>query len=120
MADTGIMATTAQVQALVGANASATYNAEAYINIYIAMVESYVNCVTRYNWSDAYAALNTDVQGILRLASATGAALLVLNADLSGTGLTEMQTRYNLLYEMFSQAIKRLDDIKVKDFMSGA
>ena len=64
MADTGIFATTAEVQRHVGANASATSNVEAYINQFMTEAESFINAFTRYNWSDAFASLNVDVRGI--------------------------------------------------------
>ena len=40
MADTGVFATTAEVSRKAGANASATSNAEAYINQYMAEVKA--------------------------------------------------------------------------------
>jgi len=54
MADTGIFATTAEVQRKVGANASTTSNVEAYINQYMTEAESYINTVTGVNYSDSY------------------------------------------------------------------
>ena len=63
MADTGIFATTEEVQRKAGANASSTSNTEAYINDFMTQAESEINCITRHNWSDDYSGLNADVKG---------------------------------------------------------
>src|SRR3990172_7748699 len=120
MADTGIFATTAEVQSMVGANASTTYNAEVHINRYMTMAESYINCVTRKNWSDAYSALNVDVKGILKLAAASYAAMMVINADLTGTARIEMETRLDVLRDIFVNCMLLLKDKDVETFMTGA
>ena len=64
MADTGIFATTAEVERKAGANASSVSKDEAYVNDYMTQVEATINAVTRFNWSDAYSGLNTEVKGI--------------------------------------------------------
>ncbi len=121
MADTGIFATTAEVMRKVGANASATSNVEAYINDFITQAESYINSVTRHNWSDAYAALNVDVKGLLKEAASCLAAMDVISYDMSGFfTLAEAQTRLNLLAYKAEQAIERLRDQEVKKFITGA
>lgn len=120
MADTGIFATTTEVQRKIGANANSTANAEAYINDFISQAESIINAETRYNWSDVYTTLNADVKGLLKEAASNLAAIYVLNYDLSGTGLRELETRLDVLYERYEKAIKLLQDYKVKDFVSGA
>ncbi len=112
MADEGIFATTAQVQALVGANASATYNAEAYINTYMYMTESYINDEVQGNYSDDYAGLDTDVKGILTLAAASYAAIMVINADTTGLSNAEARLRINVLLDMH---IKMMNILKEKD-----
>jgi hypothetical protein len=117
MADTGIFATTAQVQAKAGANASTTYNAESYINQFMTEAESLINCVTCYNWSDAYTTLNVDVQGILKLAASNWAAILVLNADPTGMSAREYETRLDVLTMGFNKAIQQLKEVSVKTFM---
>lgn len=120
MADTGIFATTAQVQAKVGANASSTYNTEAMINQFMTEAESLINNVTRFNWSDVYSTLNVDVKGILKMAASAKAAMMVISADMSGMYLLEAQTRLNVLAFEYDEAIKRLQDQEVKKFINGA
>ena len=82
MADTGIFATTAEVQRKVGENASATSNVEAYINDFMTQAESYINAVTRHNWSDDYSGLNADVKGLLKEAASNIAACYVILFDM--------------------------------------
>src|SRR3972149_5880427 len=84
MADTGIFATTTEVQRKSGANASSTSKAEAYVNDYMTQVESFINVTTRYNWSDVYSTLNVDVKGILKECASDLAAIYVIQYDLSG------------------------------------
>lgn len=95
MADTGIFATTQEVQDHVGARASATYNTEACINRFIAQVESYINNVTNTNFSDTYAAHNNDVKKVLTLWAAALTANMVIKADISTIGVQEATFRIN-------------------------
>ena len=121
MADTGIFATTAEVQYKAGANASSTSKAEAYINSYMTQVESFINVTTRKNWTDAYSGLNVDVKGLLKECASDLAAIYVINYDLSGfSSRTEAETMMDVLRD---RAMKCLDLLKEKaseDFMTGA
>lgn len=109
MADTGIFATTAEVGRKVGANASATSNAEAYINDFMTQVESRINVESEYNWSDAYSGLNVDVKGILKEAASNLAAMYVIQYDMSGfTSLAEAQTMLSVLDSNYQDCIKLL------------
>lgn len=119
MADTGIFATTAEVQRKVGAGASATSNTEAYINQYMAEAESLINATTRVNWSDIYASLNTDLKEILKMAASAKAAMMVIQYDMRGyTTLAEAQTMLDVLRDEFNTAIVELKDAKVRDFVN--
>lgn len=120
MADTGIFATTAEVQRKVGANSSSTANVEAYINDFMTQAESLINSVTRFNWSDVYSTLNVDVKGLLKMAASAKAAMMVISYDMSGMPMVEAQTRLNVLAYEFDEAIKRLNDQEVRKFISGA
>lgn len=121
MADTGIFATTAEVQRKVGANASTTANAEAYINQFMTEAESLINAATRYNWSDVYSTLNVDVKGLLKMAASAKAAMMVISYDMSNFfTMTEAQTRLNVLAFEYEEAIKKLNDQEVRKFISGA
>jgi len=121
MTDTGIFATTAEVQRKAGANASSISNVEEYINDYMAQVESFINCATRYNWSDAYSGLNADVKGLLKEAASNLAAIYVILYDMSGfTSRGEAEDMITVLRDRANWAIKTLQDKKTQDFINGA
>jgi hypothetical protein len=120
MADTGIFCTTAEVQAKVGANANSTYNTETYINMYVAQAESFINCYCRFNFSDVYSSLNTDVKKILTEAASNLAASYVISADMSGfSQLAEAQTKLDYLKDRADAAIALLKDKNVQEFITG-
>lgn len=121
MADTGIFATTAEVQRKVPYGASTIYNAEAYINQYMTEAESYINLVTRKNWSDDYSTLNADVKGILKMTASCIAAGFVINGDTRGfPGLSYAQDYKNWLWTLAMEGIKLLSDQNVRDFIEEA
>jgi len=121
MADTGIFATTAEVQRKAGANASATSKAEAYVNDFMTQVESKINVLCRYNFSDNYAGLNVDVKGLLKEAASNLAAIYVIQYDMSGfTTRLEAEDMIDLLNNQAMFAIGILSDKANIDYMSNA
>ena len=121
MADTGIFATTAEVQRKAGTNASATSKAEAYINDFMTQVESYINVATGKNWSDGYAALNADVKGILKECASNIAATYVISFDMSGyTTRVEAEDMVNILLYRANQCLVILTELGSKKFMDDA
>jgi len=121
MADTGIFATTAQVQAKAGANASTVSNVEAYINDYMLQAESVINARTRFNWSDVYAALDADVKSILTSTASAWAAMKVISYDMAGfTSRGEAEDMLNLLDADFKLGLQLLKERAQQDFINGA
>ena len=121
MADTGIFATTAEVQRKAGANASSTSNVEGYINDFMTQAESEINTITRYNWSDAYSGLNVDVKGILKEAASNLAAMYVIQYDMSGfTTRSEAETMLDVLRDAYLRCVSILKDIKQQTFIQNA
>jgi hypothetical protein len=121
MADTGIFATTAEVGYRAGANASATSKAEGYVNFYMSCAESYINSITRKNWSDVYSTLNTDVKDILKECASCLAAIDVINFDMSGfTSRAEAELMIKVLFKKSVDCLKVLVDQKVENFIIGA
>jgi hypothetical protein len=121
MADTGIFATTAEVQRKAGDGASTTANVEAYINDFMTQAESIINAMTRYNWSDAYSGLNVDVKGILKAAASDLAAIYVIQYDMGGyTSRREAEAMINVLRDSFLRNISILRDKKTQTFINGA
>lgn len=121
MVDSGIFATTAEVQRKAGVGASATSKAEAYVNDYMTQVESMINTVCRFNFSDAYSGLNADVKGLLKEAASNFAAIYVIIYDMSGyTTRIEAEDMINVLRDAGLRALALLRDKKASDFMRNA
>tara|TARA_R100000501_G_scaffold17481_1_gene32584 strand:- start:220 stop:606 length:387 start_codon:yes stop_codon:yes gene_type:complete len=120
MADTGIFATTAEVQRKVHVNASATANVEAYINQFMTEVESLINATVTFNFSDAYSGLNADVKGILKMAASELAALMVEAYDKDAIGRSTAIASENSHLNRYNMAIKELKEKNTQDFINNA
>ena len=121
MADTGVFATTAEVQRKAGSGASATSKAEAYVNDYMTQVESFVNCVTRYNWTDAYSGLNVDVKGLMKEVASNLAAIYDIQFDMSGfASRVHAEDSINVLRDAALRGLALLRDKKTQEFMVDA
>lgn len=120
MADEGIFATTLEVQRKAGANASSVAIDEAYINDFMTQAESDINASVRFNFSDAYAGLNVDVQGWLKQAASNQAAIYVINYDMDAIGRSTAQSRINVLRDNFLRIIQQLKDRKHQTFIKNA
>ena len=121
MADTGIFATTAEVQYKAGANASATSKAEAYVNSFMTQAESFINAYCRYNFSDNYSTLNVDVKGTLKEIASNLAAIYVIQYDMSGfTTRGEAEDMINVLRDAALRGLAILRDKKTQDYINGA
>lgn len=124
MVDTGIFATTAEVQRKVGANASATSNVEAYINDFMAQAESFINVIVGFNFSDVYSNLNADVKAILKEISSNLAAIYVLNYDatavITATSNITFENRIMVLNYRLNQGIRVLRETGTETFIRNA
>jgi len=95
--------------------------AEADWEVLILQAESYINSVTRYNWTDAYSTLNVDVKYILEDAVSCLAAMYAITYEMGGyTSGNEAQTMLDFLHDRVQTLIKELKEIKVRDFVTGA
>ena len=122
MADDGIFTKNADIQARAGVNANTTSKATAATDIYVLDVESVINVMTRYNWSDAYTAgLNADVQGILTDAGACLCAIYVIQSEMGGfNSRGEAESMITVLRDAFIRNIGILRDIKNQTFIQNA
>ena len=121
MADTGIFATTTEVQHKSGDGASSTSNVEAFINDYMTQAESFINTATRINYSDTFSTLNADVKGILKEAASNLAAIYVIQYDMGGfTSRREAESMINILRDAALRAISLLRDKKATTFIDDA
>lgn len=120
MADTGIYASTADIQYKAGAKASATSKAEAYTNVFVAQAEARINIASNYVWaadSTAFTALPAGTKKILTEAASNLAAIYVINYDLSGfTTRYEAEDMINVLYKMATDCIELLKVTAKTDF----
>ena len=119
MADTGIFATTAEVQRKVHVNASATSNVEAYINQFMTEVESLINVITGNNYSDDFSGLNVDVKGTLKLAASEWAAMKVENFDIDAIGRSTALQSTNVHLDVFDRCMAELKSKEAQKFMAG-
>ena len=120
MADTGSFATTLEVQRKAGSGASSTSKAEAYINDFMTQVESLINVICRYNFSDNYASLNVDVKGILKETASNLAAIYVIQYDMSGyTSRIYEEDSINILRDAALSGLALLRDQIAVDFING-
>ena len=122
MADFGIYTKNADIQAYAGINANTTSKATAATDVYVLNVESKINSMTRFNWSDAFTAgLNVDVQGILTETGAAWCAIIVIETDMSGfTSRAEAQTMLDVLRDFVTTNISILRDKKTQTFIQNA
>lgn len=118
MADTGIFATTAEVNYKTGIGASTISSSETYVNSFMTQAESLINTACRYNFSDNYATLNADTKGILKEIASNLAAIYVIQYDMSGyTSRIEAEDMINILRDAALRGIALLKDKKSTDFI---
>ena len=120
MAFTGIMTTEAEIDQKSGAGVSASYT-DTMKTAKLLQVESFINVLTRTNFSDSFATLNVDVKGILSEASSSLVAIEAIKYDMSGyTTRIEAEDMINLLWARFNQCIGLLIQEGSIDFIKEA
>lgn len=121
MVDDGIYTKNADIQALAGVNANATSKATAATDIYVLTVESAINVITRYNWTDAFTAgLNADVGGILTETGACFCAIKVITSDMDAIGRSAAESMITVLRDTANRNLQILRDIKNQTFIKNA
>ena len=117
----GIFCTEAQIQSKEGAKVSASVT-EAMHNQWVAEAESYINNLTRINFSDSFAgSLNVDVKATLTAAASSYAAMLGIAYDMSGyTSRTEAEMMINLNKTIWDECLAILLDQATITFINGA
>lgn len=118
MVEAGTLCGQTDVAKNAGASASTTSVAEAYTNVYIKEAEGLLCSKSRYDWVTNYASISTIGKEILRDAVSAYAAIKVINYDMSGfTSRQEALIMINLLWAVWSETYKLMDDNKYKDFI---
>jgi len=104
-----------------GANVSAVMAADANLEVeqFILEAQSLVNCVARFNFSDA--TLNADVQNIINEVVSNIAAIYCIQYDMSGyTSRIEAEDMVNILRDGALRGLSILRDQKAVTFINGA
>ena len=121
MAHEGIFATADECKAKAGAGATATATSEANINQFCKEVEGYINTLCEYNFSDNFATLNADVQGILTEAETAFVGMNCVQYNVASYPSTRAaENIINLNWRRFNQCIKLLQDQKKVKFIADA
>lgn len=121
MAHTGIFATSDEILVKAGENVDATGATEARINALCLQVESFINCVTRFNWSDAFSGLNADVKGLLSEVESNLVAIYLIQFNMAGyTSRVEAEDMVNILRDAALRGLALLRDKKTEEFMRDA
>jgi len=121
MAENATFCISGAIAIKVGANVSSAGYTEANRNITAIQAEDFINVITRYNWTDNYAGLNTDVKSVLEEASAAWAAIDFINYDMSGyTSRTEAELMINVNWAKFWKMIELLKNQIAPTYIKGA
>lgn len=119
MVYTGIFATEAELDAKAGENVGVTGWTEANKNDYIAQAESYINNVSRRNWTDIYNDLDVDVKKTLSEAASNLSAIYGIQYNMSGfSSRIEAEDMINILFARFVQCIDLLQDDRTVNFIN--
>lgn len=120
MAHTGIFATSDEILVKAG-ELYDTSITEARINALCSQIESTINVMTRYNWSDAYSGLNADVKGILSEVASNMVAIYIITYNMdSYSSMRAAEDMINVLRDGALRGLSILRDKKAQSFMQGA
>lgn len=119
MTEAGTLCTSEDVIRRSGVNANSTIASFAYTNDYIKTAEGKICLDTRYDWVTDYASISTIGKEILREATASKAAVDVINDDMSGfTSRQEALIMVNINWAKYSDIVAKIvKDNKYKDFI---
>ena len=121
MAYAGVFCTVAEMQFKAGENRDATGDVEANHTQLAKEVESYINILCRYNFTDNYTSLNEDVRRILKEAASNYGAIYLISYNMAGyTSRVEAEDMINILMHRFNACVKLLQDQKSITYMNGA
>ena len=118
MADSGTLATTAQVLLAIGQNASATQILEANTNYWILMAESDMEVESEGRGLVAnYGSITASYKQWLALVASSRAAFYAINQNLNSWPLATTQSKLNVINDIWQDAKKKLKDKDVIDLM---
>jgi len=110
--------TTSGAVALKAGAGVSTALVDADYNSFINQAESYINVLTRVNYTNTYSSLDADKKLILDDAASSHAAIAAINYDMSGyPSLAVAQTTLDVNYTRLNDAMKLLKDKQHTDFL---
>lgn len=121
MAATSIMSTDAEMNAMAGENVDVTGWTDANKTAWGLQAENFLNNLTKFNFSDAYAGLNVDVKSMLNEYVARYTAMSGIMYNTAGfTDIIEVEDIINIhIYRMKQiEELLKVPDTRV--FMEGA
>ena len=117
MADEGTLATTAEVLLAIGENASSTQISEANTNIWIKWAEGdIVNALEQDVVADV-GDLTTRGARYLAAVAANRAAFYAIQQDQNSWSLSTTQSKLNIIYNIWTDAVKILKDKDKRAFL---
>lgn len=120
MAYTGIMTTEAEIDQKMGAGASTSFT-DVMKTAATAQAESIVNVVTRTNYSDTFAGLNTDKKMILSDIVSALVAIEGIAYDFTGyPSRIVAEDKINILRDSTLRNLSLIRDYKQQDFINEA
>lgn len=85
----------------------------------INQAESYINVLTKVNYTDTYSGLDADLKMLLEEACSNIAAIYTIQYDMSGyTSRAEAQTMLNVLWDRVDKGIELLKEKQNTDFIN--
>lgn len=121
MAATSIMSTDDEMNAMAGENIDVTGWTDANKTAWGLQAESYLNNLTRNNYSDSYSGLNTNVKLILSEYVARYTAIAGIAYNMAGfTSRVEAEDMINIHLFRMNKIEKLLIDQKTVTFVNGA
>lgn len=121
MAHTGIFATKTECDAMAGELVDTTGYTETNINNWCLQAESFLNALSKYNWSDKFASLNADVKYILAEYSARYVAVSAISYNMAGfTTRTEAENMVNIHIYRMKQIEYILSNNNYNTYIQGA
>ena len=118
--DSGIFTKNADIVALAGVNANSTSASTTSTDVYVLNVEAFINCFTRYNWSDAFTGLNADVAEMLTDTGASLCAIKVITSDMDSIGRSTAESMITVLRDNALRNLQVLRNKNTQTFMLAA
>jgi len=108
MADSGTLATTAQVLLAIGANASSDQVLETNTNIWILQAEALIYLETDKDFVNDYATVPANLKQALALCASSKAAFLAINQNQNTWQLATTQSKLNVLDIAYNETLDRI------------